>query len=68
MNTQDILQKGRSKFDIVIDKSEYFDLELVPWSPNMIIKEYYRSTIINRILTESGEGLITEDNYNILYH
>jgi hypothetical protein len=67
MNTQDILQKGRSKFDIVIDKSETYDFELVPKSPNMVIKEYYRESVTYRILTESGGILKTEDNFRLRY-
>jgi len=67
MNTQDILQKGGTKLDIVIDRSEYYDFELVPLIPNKIVPEYYTDVTTYRILTENRGIIKTEDNFNLRY-
>jgi hypothetical protein len=67
MNTQDILQKGGTKLDAVIDKSETYDFELSPPIPNNTVPEYYTELITFRILTEDGKKLKTEDSFNLRY-
>ena len=67
MNTQDILQKGGTKLDAELDRSEYYDFELVPLVPNKVITDYYTDVHTFRILTESGGVLKTEDNFRLRY-
>ena len=78
MNTQDILRRGVTQFDVVLDFSEYYDYELVE---NVIGKidavldysEYYDYTLGNNSLdyiyyetfVALGNYIITEDRYII---
>jgi hypothetical protein len=79
MNTQDILRHGRTRFDLTLDFSEYYDYELVE---NILGKvdavldysEYYDYTLGDNILDYiyyetfviAGNYIQTEDEYIII--
>lgn len=76
MNIQDILQKGGTRLDAVIDNSEYYDFELVEFTFEKIdiildYSEFYdytlgdntRDYIYRETFVIIGDYLTTEDNY-----
>lgn len=61
---QDILQKGGTRFDAALDKSDTFDFELFKEDTNKpIIETHFIEIGKFRILTENGFILNTEDNF-----
>jgi len=78
MNNQNILRKGRTKFDIVLDYSELYDYILVDdifGKVDIVLdySEFYDYALGDNVLdyiyiettitTLTGKFLITEDNY-----
>lgn len=67
MNTQDILRKGGTKLEGILDHSETYDFELDKTPMNKIITEYFTDIKTYRILTEYGGIIKTEDGFNLRY-
>jgi len=67
MNTQDILRKGGTKLDIVLDYSEFYDYALGDNTRDYIYREVF-VTVGDYLVTHDNYILTTENNFNILYH